>query len=129
MSERPSFEIPVRPERTYPFHGGVEYDGSTRFILRPETDRSERELRQLVERVLDTGPYRYGDFMNLPMALYLIKDTETADVFRLSVRDGTVRLHVLPDTEPAGLSAIYDRLVVESGATWTVRCETTLPDA
>ena len=123
MTGGPSFEIPVTPKRTFPFRGGVEYEGSTTFVLRPETDPAE-PLTALVEGVLTNGPYRYGDFLNLPMPLYLVKDTETGDVFRVSVREGTVRLHVLPATEPPGLRALYDRLVDRTGVGWSVECQT-----
>lgn len=126
MSE-PSFTIPVRPERTYPFSGGVTYEGETTFVLAPEADLTTDSLRRLVADVLADGPYRYGDFLNLPMPLYLVKDDQTSDVFRLSVRDGSVRLHVLPDTESAGLRAMYDRLVAESGTDWSVECRSTTP--
>jgi hypothetical protein len=123
----PSFTIPVRPERTYPFSGGVTYEGETTFVLAPEADLTTDSLRRLVADVLADGPYRYGDFLNLPMPLYLVKDDQTSDVFRLSVRDGSVRLHVLPDTESAGLRAMYDRLVAESGTDWSVECRSTTP--
>ena len=121
----PSFTIPVHPERSYPYSGGVEYEGGTLFRLVPDADRSEETLASLVEAVLDDGPYRYGDFFNLPMPVYLVRDDDTADVFRVSIRDGTVRFHVLPETESAGLSAMYDRLVDRTDVSWSVRCETT----
>jgi len=125
MTGGPSFEIPVRPERTFPFRGGVEYEGSTTFVLRPAaSDRPTEPLSELVEGVLADGPYRYGDFLNLPMPLYLVKDEGTGDVFRVSVRDETVRLHVLPATESAGLRALYDRLVEDSESEWAVECRT-----
>ena len=123
----PSFAIPVQPERTYPFRGGVTYEGETTFILAPDPDWDTDRLTELVADVLADGPYRYGDFLNLPMPLYLVKDEQTSDVFRLSVRDGSVRLHVLPDTESAGLRAMHDRLVAESGIDWTVECRSTTP--
>jgi hypothetical protein len=119
------FAIPVRPERTFPFSGGVTYEGETTFVLAPESGRDTDQLVELVEGVLADGPYRYGDFFNLPMPLYLVRDDQTRDVFRLSVRDGSVRLHVLPDTEPAGLRAMYDRLADHSGVDWTVTCQST----
>ena len=120
----PSFAIPVRPRRTYPYRGGVEYEGGTMFRLVPDEQTANDELTTLVERVLDDGPYRYGDFFNLPMTLYLVRDDETGDVFRVSVRDGTIRFHVLPETESAGLQALYDRLDEQSGQAWRVECET-----
>ena len=119
----PSFAIPVRPKRTYPYSGGVEYEGGTMFRLVPDEETANDELTALVESVLDDGPYRYGDFFSLPMALYLVRDDETGDVFRVSVRNGTVRFHVLPETESAGLQAMYDRLDQQSEQSWRVECE------
>ncbi len=123
MSGVPSFDIPVRPERTYPFSGGVEYEGSTTFVLSPAGDPGE-SLGALVKTVLAGGPYRYGDFLSLPMPLYLVKDRETGDVFRVSVRDDTVRLHALPATDPEGFRALYRRLVDRTGLSWRVECRT-----
>lgn len=123
MTGGPPFEIPVRPERTYPFRGGVEYEGSTTFVLQPG-EHPEEPPTTLVAQLLDDGPYRYGDFLNLPMPLYLVKDEGTGDVFRVSVRDGTVRLHVLPATDSAGLRALYDRLTDRTGIDWSVDCRT-----
>jgi hypothetical protein len=121
----PSFAIPVQPERTFPFSGGVTYEGETTFVLAPDPELSTDRLVDLVEDILADGPYRYGDFFSLPMPLYLVKDDQTRDVFRLSVRDGSVRLHVLPGTEPPGLRAMYDRLAEQSGVDWTVDCRST----
>lgn len=120
----PSFAIPVRPTRSYPYSGGVEYEGGTLFRLVPDSDRSTEELASLTEAVLESGPYRYGDFFSLPMPLYLVRDDETADVFRVSVRDGTIRFHVLPETEPAGLQALYERLDERTETDWRVERET-----
>ncbi len=119
-----SFAIPAHPERRYPYDGGVEYEGETVFTLTPTADHSERQLRTLVEGTLSVGPYRYGDFFDLPMPLYLVRDDETADVFRISVRDGCVQLHVLPATESAGLRSFYERLTARSDTTWRVECQT-----
>jgi hypothetical protein len=124
MGNEPSFTIPARPQRRYPYNGTVEYDGQTIFQLRPPEDRSNDELTALLQKTLDGGPYRYGDFYNLPMALYLVRDEETGDVFRASVRDGRIRLHVLPETDSAGLQRLYDRLVTETGEEYRVQCET-----
>lgn len=126
MTSEPSFTIPVRPERRFPSRGGVEYDGDTTFSLTPEGERDGATLEELVERVLDDGPYRYrsGGFHELPMALWLVRDDGTADVFRVSVRDGGVRLHVLPSTEPDGLRRFYDRLVDHADCEWRVDCRT-----
>jgi len=124
MAGDPSFAIPEHPERTYPYSGGVEYEGETVFRLIPGEDRSNESLNRLVGDVLEVGPYRYGDFLNLPMPLYLVRDEETADVFRLSIRDGEIRLHVLPDTGSAGLRAVYDRIADRSEGDWRVTYET-----
>jgi hypothetical protein len=120
MADAPSFAIPVRPTRHYPFSGGVEYEGEVTFLLAPDDEYSDDELATLLADVLADGPYRYGDFLNLPMPLYLLKDTDTGDVFRASVRDGEIRLHVLPDTDSAGLRALHERLVDRSGVDWAV---------
>lgn len=119
-----SFAIPGRPERTYPRGGGVEYEGETVFVLSPETDRSNGDLDELVVAVLDSGPYRSGDFMELPMPLYLVRDEETGDVFRVTVRNGAVQLHVLPETDSEGLRRFYDRLREVSECGWSVACRT-----
>jgi len=124
MAGDPSFAIPKHPERTYPYSGGVQYEGETVFRLIPAADRANEELDGLVLRVLEGGPYRHGDFLNLPMPLYLVLDRETRDVFRLSIRDGEIRLHVLPDTGSAGLRAIYGRIDDGSDVDWRVECET-----
>jgi len=104
------FSIPARPERRYPRAGGVEYEGGTVFVLEPVPPQDDARLRELVESVLEGEPYTYGDWFDLPMPLYLVHDGDTGDVFRVSVRDGRVRLHVLPATDPEGLAAIYRRL-------------------
>ncbi|WP_336327089.1 hypothetical protein [Halovenus sp. HT40] len=124
MASEPSFTIPARPKRRYPYSGGVEYDGQTIFQLIPPEDCQNDELATELETLLAEGPYRYGDFYNLPMALYLVRDEETGDVFRASVRSGRIRLHVLPETDSAGLRRLYDRLVDRTGRSYRVRCET-----
>jgi len=124
MAGSPSFHIPVHPTRQFPYSGGLEYDGGTVFVLAPTPERSNDRLRSLVETVLSEGPYRYGDFHNLPMVLYLVRDDNTGDVFRVSIRDGRIRLHVLPETEPPGLRAVYDRIDARSDTDWTVECRT-----
>jgi hypothetical protein len=125
MGSEPSFTIPARPRRHYPYSGGVEYEGQTIFRLVPADDCSNDELAAALEQTLAAGPYRYGDFYNLPMALYLVRDEETADVFRASVRDGRIRLHVLPETDSAGLQGLYTRLVERTGDSYRVQVETT----
>lgn len=126
MSSEPSFTIPAHPERHFPRRGALEYEGETVFRLTPEHDLTGPDLESLVETVLADGPYRSGDFLELPMALWLVRDDETADVFRVSIRDGSVRLHVLPATESAGLRRFYDRLADSSDCDWRVRCRTDL---
>ena len=110
MTSDPSFSIPARPTRRFPHGSGVEYEGGTEFELIPDSEYTESELAAVVTDILADGPYRYGDFHDLPMPLWLVRDEDTADVFRVAVRDGTVRLHVLPETESAGLRRFYDRL-------------------
>lgn len=110
MSRTPSFSIPARPTRRFPHGSGVEYEGGTEFELTPDREHTEAELVAVVTDILSTGPYRYGDFHDLPMPLWLVRDEGTTDVFRVAVRDGTVRLHVLPTTQPDGLCRFYERL-------------------
>lgn len=124
MGGDPSFSIPARPQRHYPYSGGVEYEGRTLFRLVPGAERSEAKLTALLEETLSEGPYRYGDFHDLPMVLYLVRDEETGDVFRASVRNGCIRLHVLPETDSGGLRAMYDRLDARSEGGWRVECRT-----
>ena len=121
MTGDPSFSIPARPTRRYPHGSGVEYEGGTEFELRPDREYTEPELAAVVTDILADGPYRYGDFHDLPMPLWLVRDEDTADVFRVAVRDGTVRLHVLPETEPAGLRRFYERLCeADPSLSWAV---------
>jgi hypothetical protein len=105
-----AFDIPERPKRRYPRSGGVEYVGGTQFSLSPAEGVSDADLAALVERVLDDGEYRWGDWFDLPMPLYLVHDDTTHDTFRVSVRDGRIELHVLPGTDSDGLRAFYERL-------------------
>lgn len=120
-SEEP-FAIPQRPERRYPRGGGLEYDGETVFRLTPTPALSNGRLQSLVEGELDGERYRYGDWFDLPMPLYLVKDRDTGDVFRVSVRDGTVRLHVLPETESAGLRGFFEALETATESEWEIDC-------
>jgi len=119
MPDEPSFAIASRPSRTYDRAGRLSYEGGTTFTLEPADD-SIPELDVVVDQVLDTGPYRHGDFLELPMVVYLVSDEETGDVFRVSIRDGWVRLHVLPETEPDGLRRFYEHLVERSDCEWHV---------
>ncbi len=120
MVPAPSFAIPAHPKRRYSRADGVEYEGGTVFRLHPHPERSSEQLRTLVETVFTDAPYRWGDFLDLPMPLYLVRDEQTGDVFRVSIRDGVVRFHVLPETESAGLRALYDRLDAQADVDWQV---------
>jgi hypothetical protein len=105
-----AFHIPAHPSRRYPRSGGVEYVGGTQFSLVPAENTTEARLVEFVELVLDAGTYRWGDWFDLPMPLYLVHDDDTHDTFRVSVRDGCIELHVLPGTGSEGLRAFYERL-------------------
>ena len=120
MPDEPSFAIPHRPERRYSRHAGLEYEGKTVFSLSPSDDRSDAALDELLRGVLDADPYIYGDWFDLPMALYLVHDADMGDVFRVSVRDGAIEFHVLPGTDSAGLRALYRRLRERSECGWAV---------
>lgn len=122
MAGNPSFEIPAHPRRKFTRTGDLEYEGGAVFDLTPTPEQATDNLANLLNSVLSDGPYRYGDFRSVPMVLYLVRDEETGDVFRVSVRDGTVRLHVLPETESAGLKRIYDRLNARTAFEWSVEC-------
>jgi hypothetical protein len=124
MAGDPSFTIPSRPTRTFPYSGGVEYEGETMFRLDPADEYTNEELATLLTETLADGPYRYGDFLNLPMVLYLVRDEETGDVFRVSVRNGCLRFHVLPETDSAGLRALYERIDERTDTDWHVDCQT-----
>ena len=126
MSSEPTFTIPAHPERRFPRRGSLEYEGETVFRLTPWERGDAADLESLVEAVLTEGPYRAGDFLELPMTLWLVRDDETADVFRVSIRDSSVRLHVLPDTESTGLRRFYDRLREYTDCEWQVDCHTDL---
>jgi hypothetical protein len=137
---RPSFAIPQRPERRFSRSGGLSYEGTTVFVLTPEAvpenvpDPNEW-LYDRLEGVLDGGPYRYGDWFDLPMPVLLVHDRETGDVFRVAIRDGSIEFHVLPDTDSEGLATLYERLCGasedatenddgETDGTWRVECRT-----
>jgi hypothetical protein len=124
MTEGPSFAIPRHPERRYSRHTGLEYEGATVFSLSPAIDRADGALEELLLTVLDGESYTYGDWFDLPMALYLVHDTETGDVFRVSVRDGRIEFHVLPETSSGGLRALYRRLAERSEQDWVVESHT-----
>ncbi|MFC7234278.1 hypothetical protein [Halosegnis marinus] len=105
----PDFSVD-HPERTHQRSGGMRYEGGTVFVLAADGD-----LAAAVEAVLADGPYRYGDWFDLPMPLYLVHDDDTDDTFRVAVRDGTVELHPRSATGPEGLRAFYERLADRVG--------------
>ena len=123
-----TFAIRQRPTRRYPRRGGVEYEGGTVFEVTPAAPREDGALAVLVESVLEDDPYRYGDWFDLPMPLYLVHDDETGDTFRVAVRDGVVEFHVLPATEPLGLRRLYERLREATDCEWTVETRTDADD-
>jgi len=127
--DTPTFAIPHRPTRRYPRRGGVEYDGETVFVVAPDDDVADAEVVAVLESVLEAEPYSYGDWFDLPMPLYLVHDGDTGDTFRVTVRDGNVEFHVLPDTDPPGLRRLYDRLRSASDCAWSVDCRTDAGDA
>lgn len=110
--DEPAFDVD-HPNRKHSRAGGMRYEGGTVFELTPE---EADDTATAVADVLAAGPYRYGDWFDLPMPLFLVNDDEAGDTFRVAVRDGTVELHVRSATSPAGLRAFYDRLVDRVGA-------------
>ncbi|PSP79764.1 hypothetical protein BRC88_07970 [Halobacteriales archaeon QS_4_69_225] len=122
--ETPTFAIRQRPTRRYPRRGGVEYEGESVFRLVPAADVDDAALADLLESVLSVDGYRYGDWFDLPMPLYLVHDDDTGDTFRVAVRDGRVEFHVLPATEPPGLRRLYERLREATDCEWSVNSHT-----
>ncbi|WP_254840800.1 hypothetical protein [Natronomonas marina] len=118
--ETPAFAIRQRPTRRYPRRGGVEYEGETVFVLAPDADPDEAALVDLLESVLAAEVYRYGDWFDLPMPLFVVHDDDTGDTFRVAVRDGAIEFHVLPATEPPGLRRLYERLCDATDYGWSV---------
>jgi hypothetical protein len=116
----PRFAIPDPPSRRYPRRGGVEYEGQTVFVLDPDAEVPDERLVDLLESVFSTEAYRYGDWFDLPMPLYVVHDDGTCDTFRVAVRDGTVEFHVIPGTTASGLRRLFERLRAASGVAWTV---------
>lgn len=108
------------PRRQFDSDGTLSYEDGTVIALAPAVERTDEVLAALVADVLVEGPYRHGDFLELPMPVWLVRDEETGDVFRVSIRDGTVQLHLLPETGPAGLRRLRDRLAARTGSEWTV---------
>jgi hypothetical protein len=122
MTDEPSFEVPARPERRFPASGGVEYDGEVVFSLAPGEDRSTEVLDAVLADILDDDRYVRGDFFDLPAPVYLVRDETVGTSFRVVVRGGTVRLHVLPHTDPSALAALYDALEAATDVDWSVEC-------
>jgi hypothetical protein len=116
----PRFAIPEPPSRRYPRRGGVEYEGQTAFVLDPDAGVPDERLVELLDSVFSNEAYRYGDWFDLPMPLYVVHDDVTGDTFRVAVRDGTVEFHVLPGTNAPGLRRLFERLRGASGLAWTV---------
>ncbi|WP_225870726.1 hypothetical protein [Halosegnis rubeus] len=106
------FDI-THPERSHSRARGMEYEGGTVFVFVP---RRSDGLAEQVQELLDAGPYRYGDWFDLPMPLFLVHDDDTDDTFRLGVREERVELHVRSATSPAGVEAFHDRLTGRVGA-------------
>jgi hypothetical protein len=103
------------PNRTFTRAGGMRYEGATVFELRPAAGApDEAALATLAEDVLSTGPYRYGDWFDLPLPVFLVHDDGSGDTFRVAVRDDAVELHVRSDTSARGLRGFYERLVAAS---------------
>jgi hypothetical protein len=125
--DAPTFDIPRRPERTYPRESGVEYEGGTIFRLAPDPEVPEAELSTLVEEVLDGERYTYGDWFELPAPVYLVHDERHSTAFRVVIRYGTVEFHVLPETVQEALRGMYSQLCKSAECSWRVECETTSP--
>jgi hypothetical protein len=125
--DAPTFDIPRRPERTYPRESGVEYEGGTIFRLAPDPEVPEAELSTLVEEVLDGERYTYGDWFELPAPVYLVHDERHSTAFRVVIRYGTVEFHVLPETVQEALRGMYSQLCTSAECSWRVECETTSP--
>lgn len=125
VSDAPSFRIPARPERVYTASGGVSYEGETVFSLVPTGDVDDETLAETLEGIFERERYVSGDWFDLPAPLYLVHDREISTSFRVVVRRGQIELHVLPDTESAGLEALYEALAGATDHDWTVECRTT----
>jgi hypothetical protein len=111
------------PERTFSRAGGMQYEGATVIKLRPGTGSAdEATLAALTREVLGEGPYRFGDWFDLPLPVFLVHDDGTGDTFRLAVREDAIELHVRSATDAEGLRAFRDRLAAAHGSTadWQV---------
>ncbi len=104
MTTDPPFSIPAHPQRRFPHGSGVEYEGGTEFRLIPDRERSMPELAETVVDILEAGPYRYGDFHDLPMPLWLVRDEETTDVFRVASATGRSDCTSCRPQSPTGYS-------------------------
>jgi hypothetical protein len=109
------------PERSFSRAGEMSYEGATVVELRPTGEPTdEAALAALVREVLGEGPYRFGDWFDLPLPVLLVHDGRTGDTFRLAVRESVVELHVRSATDAAGLRAFRDRLAESTppGTEW-----------
>ena len=79
-----------------------------------------------LDDVAETDGREVGGFYPVPVDV-LERPVSPDMVYRVTVRDGTVELHVLPATESAGLRRFYDRLVEESDTSWSVECRVDAP--
>jgi hypothetical protein len=116
----PAFDVPARPERRYTATGGVEYEGHVAFLLHPVPGRTVDDLEGILRDALDDGRYVAGDWFDMPRPLLLVRDHAVGTSFRVAVRQGRIELHLLPDTDTAALSALYDRLDDGSRVNWRV---------
>ena len=127
MSDSTSrFDIPARPERRYR-SGGVSHEGGTAFYLTPESSLSVDELDAHLSAILDGDRYVKGDWFDFPMPVYLVHDREVSTAFRTVAREGRIELHVLPNTDSAGLEALFRALCDRTAGEWTVECHTEEP--
>ena len=120
LSDNPSFDIPVRPERRYTRNGGVAYEGGTTFHLVTKPSLSADDLESILTTVLDNDRYVRGDWFDLPRPVFLVHDRTVSTAFRVVVRSGRLELHVLPSTDPAALKAIFDQLRETASVEWNV---------
>jgi hypothetical protein len=120
------FENLQHPERTFQRAGGMQYEGATVIELRRTAeDVDETALATLAREVLVEGPYRFGDWFDLPLPVFLVHDDRTGDTFRVAVRDDAVELHVRSATGAEGLRRFRDRLVAADGSTVTADWQVT----
>ena len=115
----------MKPERVYPPSGGVEYEGMTVFSLTTDPELATDDLSDLLFSVLDGDRYTFSDRPVFPAPVFLVHDHVLKTVYRAVLRTNRIELHVLPNTESAGLQAIYDDLCDSGSVTWQVECRTT----